>query len=94
MNDKEIKHYGVPGMKWGYRKTVGIVSTQPRSKKQQDYIDSHSINPNASIKKANNTLLGKILRGEVKKDGYGDTKALINGRNFVDKLLLKIKRGG
>ena len=38
----------------------------------------------------------KILMGEIKKDGYVDMKqsSINNGRAFVDKLLLKIKRGG
>lgn len=55
--DNELKHYGVPGMRWGHRKASGIVASKPKgdrgnwgrdpmSKRKQKWIDDNGINPN------------------------------------------------
>lgn len=74
----ELYHYGVPGMRWGHRK-ASIVSTQKRklplgakvdgyqkrSKRTQDYVDQHGINPNRGLFKRKEKTV-KVKNDKVK----------------------------
>ena len=44
MNENELKHYGVPGMRWGHRK--GGINGNTKSRHQKQYEDENGFNPN------------------------------------------------
>lgn len=61
--NKELKHYGVLGMKWGVRRPVGKNGLVKGSPKSSDYSESRSLTPrrqsslsNAELRKINERL--------------------------------------
>ena len=44
MNENELKHYGIPGMRWGHRK--GGINGNTKSRHQKRYEDENGFNPN------------------------------------------------
>lgn len=61
--DGELYHYGVPGMKWGVRKSdYKTMNRQQRKKTRQDY---YKTDEGKIHKVTRNTLVGTILGGPV-----------------------------
>lgn len=54
MNDNELMHYGVPGMRWGHRKAINRVSTS--GKKTNKSIDKNQPEYRAKVAKRKKAL--------------------------------------
>lgn len=86
----ELKHYGVPGMKWGVRKAVyRSMSRQERKATRKKYLETPEgrIERAASIGTLIGGPLGGIIAGSIASKKIGDISktTLDNGKSIVER---------
>jgi hypothetical protein len=105
MDNNELRHYGVPGMKWGVRKSREVYTRKlerDRKKKKRDYIEEQAKNilnskdPGAIRKtrskyKDNDTeLMYRIAKQKAKLDpAYKNSEEYKNARIAYGKVKAK-----
>ena len=72
MNNEELKHYGVPGMKWGHRKNTSMVSANKAYKK--------------AAKDERKAKIGRLFKKETYLAGYENRKKDNQNKANVKKL--------
>lgn len=98
MDNRELKHYGVPGMRWGVRRgsrtkltgsiprikgPVPVKDERPKkSERQKRYEDDHGINPH----RPNGTRNGKRIK-DMNLGALDKSPVVQYGKRLVDALL-------
>ena len=89
MDNKELQHHGVKGMRWGFRKKSsegGSSSKSKRTKTHEDYTNAHSKTKVKSM--SNAELKARINRLQMEKQYSQLTaKEKSAGRKFVGNVL-------
>lgn len=102
MGNNELIHYGVPGMRWGVRRTPSQLGHKTRPKKKTGFLDKMSkkkakkkvsSKPKKSVKEMTDSeLSSKIARLEMEKK-YRDLlrgenqRQVSSGKKFVNSVL-------
>ena len=91
MDNDELMHYGVPGMKWGVRRTPAQFQSKPSNKKStpdQKDRKARKTNINKRRKKTDADLKKKIERMKLEKEFKSLTQEdIAPGRKFVTEVM-------
>ena len=86
-NEEGLKHYGVPGMKWGHRKAQGQPTPSNRTRRLASAIKNADRDIKSFPKGAYKDKKGRVLL--TAKDMKDITKDLIKGREKLKVKLIK-----